>query len=68
MAWKVKGVLLWRELKKYDEAVDAFDKALQINPKDPLTWMNKGDALKALGRKAEADEAYAKARELGYQG
>ncbi|GAB6266389.1 MAG: hypothetical protein STSR0001_18360 [Methanothrix sp.] len=68
MAWKVKGVLLWRELKKYDEAVDAFDKALQINPKDPLTWMNKGDALKALGRQAEADEAYAKARELGYQG
>ena len=68
MAWKVKGVLLWRELKKYDEAVDAFDKALQINPKDSMTWMNKGDALKALGRQAEADEAYAKARELGYQG
>ncbi len=68
MAWKVKGVLLWRELKKYNEAVDAFDKALQINPKDPLTWMNKGDALKALGRQAEADEAYAKARELGYKG
>ncbi len=68
MAWKIKGVLLWRELKKYDEAVDAFDKALQINPKDPLTWMNKGDALKALGREAEADEAYAKARELGYKG
>ena len=68
LAWKVKGVLLWRELKEYDDAVNAFDKALQINPKDPLTWMNKGDALKALGRQAEADEAYAKARELGYQG
>jgi tetratricopeptide (TPR) repeat protein len=68
MAWKIKGVLLSRELSRHLEAIDAFDKALQINPKDPLTWMNKGDALKSLGRQAEADEAYAKARELGYKG
>ncbi|MEM2097812.1 MAG: hypothetical protein QXI70_06630 [Methanothrix sp.] len=29
-------------------------------------WKGKGDALKALGRQAEADTAYARARELGY--
>ncbi len=68
MAWKIKGVLLWRELKRYNDAIDAFDRALQINPKDPLTWQNKGNALKALGNQADADAAYAKAKELGYQG
>ena len=62
MAWKVKGVVLLYE------AIEAFDKALQINPKDPLTWQRKGDALKALGRNSEADTAFAKAKELGYQG
>lgn len=68
MAWKIKGVLLWRELNRYDEAIKAFDNALQINPKDPLTWLNKGNALKALGRQTEADTAFAKAKELGYKG
>ncbi len=68
MAWKIKGVLLWRELKRYDEAIKSFDKALQINPKDPLIWLNKGNALKALGRQTEADAAFAKAKELGYKG
>ncbi|MFZ2472634.1 MAG: transglutaminase family protein [Methanothrix sp.] len=29
-------------------------------------WVNEGRALEALGRKAEADAAFAKARELGY--
>jgi Flp pilus assembly protein TadD len=28
----------------------------------------KGTALKALGRNAEADAAYSKAKELGYNG
>ena len=31
-------------------------------------WNLKGDALKALGRNSEADVAFAKAKELGYQG
>jgi Flp pilus assembly protein TadD len=68
MAWKIKGVLLSRELKKYNDAIEAFDRALQINPKDSLTWQNKGHNLKALGRNTDADAAFAKAKELGYQG
>ncbi len=65
MAWKMKGVILASELGRNEEAVDAFDRALAINPDDPRTWQAKGDALKALGRQSEADEAYAKAKELG---
>lgn len=68
MSWKVKGVLFSSMLKKHNEAIEAFDKALQINSKDPRTWQSKGDALKALGRNSEADAAYAKAKELGYTG
>jgi tetratricopeptide (TPR) repeat protein len=68
MAWKMKGVILASELHRYDEAVQAFDGALQVNPNDAQVWSLKGDALKASGRQAEADEAYAKARELGFNG
>jgi len=67
MAWKMKGVLLARDLQRYDEAVEAYDVALQINPEDGEVWNLKGDALKSLGRQAEAEAAYSKARELGYE-
>ncbi len=67
MAWKMKGVILVNELQRYDEAVQAFDGALQANPNDAQVWSLKGDALKASGRQAEADAAFARARELGYE-
>lgn len=65
MAWKMKGVILASELHRYDEAAQAFDGALQANPEDAQVWSLKGDALKASGQQAKADEAYAKAKELG---
>jgi tetratricopeptide (TPR) repeat protein len=67
MAWKMKGVLLARDLQRYDDAVEAYDAALQINPEDGEVWNLKGDALKSLGRQAEAEAAYSKARERGYE-
>jgi Flp pilus assembly protein TadD len=66
MAWKMKGVLLARDLQRYNEAVKAFDSALQIDPKDAQVWSLKGNALQALGHNSEADDAFAKAKELGY--
>jgi tetratricopeptide (TPR) repeat protein len=66
MAWKMKGTILASELHRYDEAVKAFDTALKINPEDAPVWNLKGGALKALGRQAEADEAYAKAEGPGH--
>lgn len=67
MAWKMKGVILASELHRYDDAVAAFEGALQANPVDAQVWSLKGDALKASGQMAKADEAYAKAKELGYE-
>ncbi len=55
---------------KYDEAVVAYDKAIEQYPLEPMgaqTWYRKGIALKALSRNSEADAAFAKAKELGYQ-
>ena len=52
-------------LGKYDEAVKAFDRAIEINPQDSAAWKNKGVTLKALGKTKEADAAFARARELG---
>ncbi|HQN31377.1 MAG TPA: tetratricopeptide repeat protein, partial [Methanothrix soehngenii] len=66
MAWKMKGVILASKLGRNNEAIEAFDRALKINPNDPRTWQARGDALQALGRQVEADEAYAKAQSLGY--
>jgi len=67
MAWKAKGVILVNELQRYDEAVQAFDGALQANPNDAQVWSLKGDALNASGLQAEAEAAFAKAKELGYE-
>lgn len=66
MAWKMKGVILTSELSRNEEANAALDRALEINPSDPLTWMAKGSALAALDRQDEAEAAYEKAKELGY--
>ena len=58
---------------KYDEAIKAYDKAIEQCPLDAMkpmgaeTWYKKGIALQALGRTSEADAAFAKAKELGYQ-
>ena len=66
--WINGGVLLSAHLGRYDEALKYYERALQIDPADGYAWYAKGEALKALDRQAEADEAYAKAKKLGYQG
>lgn len=65
--WINGGVLLSAVLGEYNEAIKYYEKALQIDPADGYAWNAKGEALKMLGRVAEADVAYAKANELGYQ-
>ncbi len=56
---------------KYDEAVIAYDEAIEQYPLETMgaqTWYKKGIALKMLGRTSNADAAFAKAKELGYEG
>ena len=53
-----------RDGKRYDEATQAYDRALQIDPDYPEAWEGLGDALLALGRGKEAEAAHARAEEL----
>ena len=66
-SWACKGIALDNQ-SKHDEALQAFEKAIEINPQSVDAWNNKGIALKLLGRTTEADVAFAKAKELGYTG
>lgn len=51
---------------KYDEAIKAYDEAIRLDPNDADAWNNKGLVLEYFGRTAEANTAFAKAKELGY--
>jgi tetratricopeptide (TPR) repeat protein len=52
----------------YNKALMNFTNAIEINLQYADAWYNKGLALKSLGRTTEADDAFAKAKELGYTG
>jgi tetratricopeptide (TPR) repeat protein len=48
-------------LGKYEEAIECFDKALDIDQNDASIWDNKGFVLGSLGRREEAIECFDKA-------
>ena len=52
---------------KYDDALEAFDKVLEINPKNESTLFGKGLALTMLGRYEDALEAFDKVLEINPQ-
>jgi tetratricopeptide (TPR) repeat protein len=52
------------QAKKYQESIDAADKAVAINDKSAPTHELRGHALSALGRGAESVAAFRKALEL----
>jgi tetratricopeptide (TPR) repeat protein len=62
-AWNNKGVSLVA-LKRYDEALLCFEKAIKIYPGYWTAWMNRGGCLKALGRHEEAEESLEMARRM----
>jgi tetratricopeptide (TPR) repeat protein len=67
-AWYNKGAALFA-LGRYDEAIQVYDKSIEIYPQGaPYVWYDKGNALKKLGLITEANAAFAKAKELGYNG
>lgn len=51
---------------RYLDAITCFDRVISIDPNDGGAWCNKGIALELLGRNAEAQVCYNKAKELGY--
>jgi tetratricopeptide (TPR) repeat protein len=60
MALAHKGFLL-SDLKRYAEALDAYDEALARAPDDPWTWHNRSLVLMSLGRYDEALESNTRA-------
>lgn len=50
--------------EKWNEAIQAYDKAIQIDPQFDLAWKAKADLLQMLGREIEANEAYDKIEEM----
>jgi len=61
--WNNKGNAL-NKLKRYEEAIECYDKAIELNPNNPDYWNIKGNALMKLKRYEEAFECYDKAIEL----
>jgi len=58
--WMENGTkLLWDG--SYDEAVNAFDKAVQLDPENYEAWVTKGRILTYLGRYEDSLQAYDKA-------
>ncbi|MGD0951207.1 MAG: tetratricopeptide repeat protein, partial [Methanotrichaceae archaeon] len=51
--WSNKGIALGNQ-GKYDEAVQAYDKAIEINPRDASAWNSKGNALSSQGKYDES--------------
>jgi tetratricopeptide (TPR) repeat protein len=52
------------DFKRYADAVDCYDRAAELNPKDPRIWSNRGNALNMLGRNLEVVESHNKSIEL----
>ena len=63
LAWSNLG-FAHAQLKQYDAAIAAYDRAVSINANDPVIWGRQGLALEALGRVQEALTSYESAAAL----
>ena len=61
--WFAEGMSLYNQ-DRFEESVQAYDKALQNDPQDAEAWNNKGISLGILGRYSEALVAFKKAVEI----
>ncbi|MFZ3136665.1 MAG: tetratricopeptide repeat protein, partial [Thermodesulfovibrionales bacterium] len=66
-AWVQLGQLLHEELKRYDEAEQAYRKAIEIKPDYAWAWGQLGSLYQELKRYDEAEQAYRKAVENSYE-
>ena len=56
-AWVLKGQI-YHDMAKLQESLDAYLKAISIDPSNPEGWYYLGVSLEDLGREEEAIEAY----------
>lgn len=59
LVWNIYGATLFSH-QDYEGAVDAWNKALEIHPEDPSTWLNFGYLYAVQGQKELALHAIAK--------
>jgi len=59
----LEGNLYWEEGKK-EEALERWQRATQLSPRDEASWQNLAQALYELQRYAEAADAFLRAYEL----
>src|SRR5437588_9353919 len=52
-------------LKRYEEALAAYELAIHLNPNSAVAYNNKGIVLRTLKRNEEAEQAFEKAHQLG---
>lgn len=62
--WLTRGDLLVQEAHEYEEALEAYDEALHLNPSVKWVWYGKGNALLELECYEEALGAYDEALRL----
>src|SRR6266487_1009742 len=65
--WINEGSALY-DLKRYEEALAAYEQAIRLDPNYAYAYHGKGLALDKLRRSKEAQQCYEKARQLGYNG
>jgi tetratricopeptide (TPR) repeat protein len=63
VTWKNKGDILFDQ-GKYNESMQAYDKAIELNPRYSEAWNGKGKILFEQGKYNESMQAYDKAIEL----
>lgn len=54
----------FNRLGRYEDAIELCDKAIKIDPRYSLVWLNKGNALDGIKKYKEAIECYDKALEI----
>ncbi|MCI4358186.1 MAG: tetratricopeptide repeat protein [Thermoplasmata archaeon] len=59
-----KALILLAANREVTQVLPLLEEAVRVDPNDKAIWGTLGDALKLLGRPADATEAYLKAQEL----
>ena len=62
-AWNNKGVAL-KNLSRFKDAIECYDKAIEINPQFLTAWENKAFAEEKLGKFSELQESKLRINEI----
>ncbi len=63
-AFYLEGLRLYYRENRFEEAIAAFDQALEVDPSHAYAWHDRGICLRALEKNEEAVESIARALEL----